>query len=146
MPTRSALTSPPRPSPVNLNNSYGSSAHRCFFFLDALEEVHAGGAHDEEQQRAGNETAAVRQVRDTVVRLVCDLEQLQQDPAAYTAVTLCLVLHELATNAAKHGALSTAIGRIKIGWMEIGPTALQAPQVELTWREEQGPSVQAPKS
>ena len=41
-------------------------------------------------------------------------EDLTLGPKA--AQTLALVLHELATNAAKHGALAEPAGRIEIGW------------------------------
>ncbi|MFM9849064.1 MAG: PAS domain S-box protein [Hyphomicrobiaceae bacterium] len=61
------------------------------------------------------------------------------------AVTLCLVLHELATNAAKHGALSTTVGRVKISWRKSETTSLEGPRAELCWREENGPSVQSPE-
>lgn len=57
------------------------------------------------------------------------------------AVTLSLVLHELATNAAKHGALSIPGGRLTIRWqLDPGP-----PDLEFCWREENGPAVSAPR-
>jgi two-component sensor histidine kinase len=56
------------------------------------------------------------------------------------ALSLGLALHELATNAAKYGALSTPEGRILIEWR------LAAPDVaELHWRESGGPPVTPPK-
>ena len=48
-------------------------------------------------------------------------------------VPIALVLHELCTNAAKYGALSTPQGHVRIAW---GPTA---DGIELTWREHGGP-------
>jgi two-component sensor histidine kinase len=48
---------------------------------------------------------------------------LHGDPVelpAKLAVMLALIFHELATNAAKHGALSTADGRIIVAWHRIG--------------------------
>jgi len=57
-------------------------------------------------------------------------------------ISLGLVLHELATNAAKYGALSTPKGRVHIGW-EIA--ADQAPaMLQIDWRERGGPPVKAP--
>jgi two-component sensor histidine kinase len=59
-----------------------------------------------------------------------------------TAVTLTLAFHELATNAAKYGALSANQGRVKIFW-EAQPAA--APQeILLQWLESGGPVVEAP--
>jgi PAS domain S-box-containing protein len=57
------------------------------------------------------------------------------------ALDLALVLHELATNAAKHGALSAAGGRVEVKWsLKRGnPNA-----VLLTWRERGGPPVKEP--
>ena len=55
------------------------------------------------------------------------------------AMSLGLAIHELATNAAKYGALSTPNGRIHIDWKLISPHL-----VELFWREEGGPPVEAP--
>lgn len=49
-----------------------------------------------------------------------------------------MALHELATNAMKHGALSVPQGGIRIRW------ALQAGQFTLAWEEHDGPATCAP--
>jgi two-component sensor histidine kinase len=54
------------------------------------------------------------------------------------ALLLAMVLHELATNAVKYGALSNGCGRVEIGW-ETDDNALQ-----LRWRESGGPPVLPP--
>lgn len=51
---------------------------------------------------------------------------------------LALVLHELATNAAKYGALSASAGRVAISWTCADPLT-QRPLTTLTWRESGGP-------
>jgi two-component sensor histidine kinase len=48
-----------------------------------------------------------------------------------------MALHELATNAAKHGALSVPAGRIDVDWR----ADVAAGVLRLTWRESGGPSV-----
>jgi PAS domain S-box-containing protein len=54
---------------------------------------------------------------------------------------LSLALHELATNAAKYGALSNGSGTVRISWATIlGETAV----LKFTWRETGGPPVAAP--
>jgi PAS domain S-box-containing protein len=58
-------------------------------------------------------------------------------PAAAQAVAMAL--HELATNAVKHGALSTPTGRVEVSWESDGSGGL-----ELCWRETGGPPVQQP--
>ena len=52
---------------------------------------------------------------------------------------LSMVLHELATNAVKHGALSEPAGRVAISWR----VNRQVGSVVLTWRERGGPRVTA---
>lgn len=55
-----------------------------------------------------------------------------------TTTSLALVLHELATNAAKYGSLSAPDGHLSIQW------SIQNDTVDLTWRESGGPAVEAP--
>ncbi len=58
------------------------------------------------------------------------------------ALTLTLALHELATNASKHGALSSATGRVRLS-ARIEP-AETGEEFVLVWQEEGGPPVQPP--
>jgi PAS domain S-box-containing protein len=64
--------------------------------------------------------------------------------AAARVQTLALVLHELATNAVKHGALSAPGGRVRVGWEVEGPD--DARLVRLRWEERGGPPVAPPSS
>lgn len=56
----------------------------------------------------------------------------------HAITNLALVLHELATNAAKYGALSVPEGHVEITWKR------DAEALELNWREEGGPVVSQP--
>jgi PAS domain S-box-containing protein len=55
--------------------------------------------------------------------------------APSTAQALALALHELATNAAKYGALSLPSGSVEVTW------ELKAARLELRWIEQGGPAV-----
>lgn len=55
------------------------------------------------------------------------------------AQSMALALHELATNAAKYGALSTPNGKVQIEWKPIG-----AGRLLLRWSESGGPAVVKP--
>ena len=60
----------------------------------------------------------------------------------HLVVAFALALHELATNATKYGALSTADGVVEVVWsMDHGP---HSDSLHLTWRESGGPSVVKP--
>jgi len=56
---------------------------------------------------------------------------------------MAMVLHELATNAAKYFALSTQDGRVSIRWGQRSNGHLRS-DLLLEWREVDGPSVVAP--
>jgi len=56
-------------------------------------------------------------------------------------MSLSLILHELATNAVKYGALSTDTGTIHVRW---AIEEASAKHLRLTWRESGGPSVAPP--
>jgi two-component system CheB/CheR fusion protein len=58
------------------------------------------------------------------------------------AVPLGLVLHELATNAAKYGAWSVRGGSVRLSWSRVERRG--AAVVALVWREEGGPPVSEP--
>jgi len=64
--------------------------------------------------------------------------EVQLQPA--TAQTLALALHELVTNSAKYGALSTLAGRLSLSW------DIQADTLMLAWEESGGPLVEEPAS
>jgi PAS domain S-box-containing protein len=56
--------------------------------------------------------------------------------------SLALVLHELATNAVKYGALSNGKGNVRLSWSEVVKEGRKA--VQLVWREAGGPDVETP--
>jgi PAS domain S-box-containing protein len=62
---------------------------------------------------------------------------------ADTATTLLLVLHELAINAAKYGALTVPTGLVELGWT-LGQPEKGGKRVRLAWRESGGPEVRQP--
>lgn len=66
--------------------------------------------------------------------------RLQLTPSA--ALAMSMALHELSTNAAKYGALSTEAGRVEIFWRVEGDG--EARRLALRWRESGGPTVVKP--
>jgi len=64
---------------------------------------------------------------------------LALEPA--TALSLGMIFHELATNAAKYGALSTPDGRVLVDW---SLADLRDRRLKLVWRELDGPKVTQP--
>jgi len=61
---------------------------------------------------------------------------------AQSGVALVLVLHELATNAAKYGALSVPTGKLAVTWRPIGEGTSE--RIRLQWIETDGPKVTPP--
>ena len=60
--------------------------------------------------------------------------------SADTAQNLGLIVHELATNAVKYGALSRPSGRVEFEWQTVDQS------LELEWRENGGPAVNEPRA
>ncbi|KQT14926.1 histidine kinase [Methylobacterium sp. Leaf399] len=64
-----------------------------------------------------------------------------------TALALSMMLHELATNATKYGALSNDVGTVTVSWAildrENGSEEAR-PRLTLRWQERKGPSVTTP--
>jgi len=56
-------------------------------------------------------------------------------------LALSMALHELATNAAKYGALTTEQGRVDVAWRLAGD---EGEILEIEWREREGPLVTSP--
>jgi len=70
-------------------------------------------------------------------RLVLEGPPVSIHPEAAVPLTLCL--HELATNATKHGALSAAGGEVRLSWrVEVEPEDGRR-RLALEWRERGGP-------
>ena len=74
-------------------------------------------------------------------RIELRLPNLQLAPSL--ASSLALVLNELGTNAAKHGALSAAAGSIRLTGREVVTDGER--RLEIEWREDGGPAVAAPE-
>jgi PAS domain S-box-containing protein len=70
-------------------------------------------------------------------RVVVQGEDITLRPRAVQ--TLGLVLHELATNAAKYGALSVPEGSVEVRW-----SIMDDGRLRLSWRERGGPEVRPP--
>jgi two-component sensor histidine kinase len=84
-------------------------------------------------------------VKDLVARVIAPfasdditIDGPSFDVSPKQALALSLALHELATNAAKYGALSRPGGRVELRW------TVQSQQLNLTWQEIGGPKVVAP--
>jgi two-component sensor histidine kinase len=74
-----------------------------------------------------------------------EVVELEGDPVPLTpqqGLGLSLVLHELATNAAKYGALSHGDGRLRVFWRK--ETSQGSLCVRLNWQERGGPQAMAP--
>ncbi|TCQ28348.1 sensor histidine kinase [Rhizobium sp. PP-CC-3G-465] len=88
-------------------------------------------------------------------QLVQQMTDLHDDPAAprfatsgpnlkigsRPSLSLSLILHELATNAVKHGALSVPTGSVDLRWRVVLPAA---DRFEMIWTERGGPTVAEP--
>jgi two-component sensor histidine kinase len=49
------------------------------------------------------------------------------------ALSLMMILHELAANSAKHGAFGCEAGRLRVRWLDVGPP--ESSELQLSWEE-----------
>lgn len=108
--------------------------------------IHPRASDDHRDQRGGTALADLVQTilapyvgnADDAAAKVLEIE----GPAVYVAgeavTSLALVLHEMATNAAKYGALSDEGGRLSVRWR------MKDGLLELDWVERGGPPLKAP--
>ncbi|WP_257169015.1 sensor histidine kinase [Bradyrhizobium sp. SRS-191] len=106
--------------------------------LHALATVHTSLAENDWQ---GADLAAL--IRSQVAPFASAPDQLLlSGPTILVPVELttqlALVIHEMACNASKYGALTTPDGRVEVGW-SLGPDALH-----VRWQETGGPAAQEP--
>ena len=76
---------------------------------------------------------------DDEARRRCSLSGEDIQLPSQTALALARGLHELATNAAKYGALSVPTGRVAVSWR------MEGDHLHLTWVESGGPPVKPPE-
>ncbi|MBS0540173.1 MAG: PAS domain-containing protein [Proteobacteria bacterium] len=105
-----------------------------------------GSAHDI-LLRQSMKNASVRATVRAVVAPIADPSRFvligpEIDLNARSVLSFSLLTHELATNAAKYGALSRDGGRVTIEWRI--ETLEGVPELIFDWREEGGPPVAAP--
>ncbi|MTH33177.1 PAS domain S-box protein [Paracoccus limosus] len=124
------------------NQSFGAAEpEKSRAFSDRLRAL--GRAHDLLTQRNW-ESASLVSIVDGVVsafgaeRFRVTGPDMPLPPRA--VVTLSMAMHELATNAAKYGALSQPTGLVSIDW----GCCPEKDEFQLTWRESGGPTVKEP--
>ena len=100
------------------------------------------GAHDILTRESWEGADLAQLVVDTVRPFAQDRLEAAGPPVRLNpkaAVSFALALHELASNALKYGALSTASGRVSATW------SLQHDRLSFRWEERDGPPVEAPR-
>ncbi len=88
-----------------------------------------------------NELAAFRDSGEGCSLSRCIIEGPALRLPAAVAQSLSMIIHELATNAGKYGALSTGQGRVIVKWSTTGH---DSPAICLSWIEESGPRLSEP--
>ena len=84
---------------------------------------------------------ALEPFRTNTDRLLVDGPEVRLSPKQ--GLAMAMALHELATNAAKYGAISNHTGQVKIEWSIAAVNG--SGEIKLVWTESGGPPVIAPK-
>jgi two-component sensor histidine kinase len=104
--------------------------------------LHALASTDEFVRNSAEETASFRDILGMEI-LPYDAHRFATEGpdvrlARKLAISVALIIHELATNAVKHGALLSTEGRVRIAWK------VEGSRVRGEWIEEGGPKVSVP--
>ena len=110
-----------------------------------LERVHALGRAHELLMRTDWKGAPIRDIIGAELAPFSAQVQIEGPEVIVhgrMVQTFALVLHELATNAAKHGSLSNQKGRVSVTWT----VSHQSPSARFRfqWEEQNGPTVKPP--
>lgn len=99
------------------------------------------------EQWAGVSIRRVVEIHMSTFADVADRVELQGADfvlKAEAVQNLGLILHELATNSVKYGALSVPQGKVRISWKDLIGEDDGEGRLELIWEERNGPAVRAP--
>ena len=117
-------------------------------FIDALDRRirSMAGVHDLLSRNHWQEVALAHLVERELAPYATANNAMIEGPhvglPVKAAQAVTTVLHELATNAAKYGALSIPQGRVSVRWHRLSNG--HGPLLRLDWREEGGPAVANP--
>jgi PAS domain S-box-containing protein len=125
---------------------YGDPATFTARLSDRIDGLAAGQDLLVRNQWSGVEVADLIEAQVAHFKDLIGTRVLMEGPRALTlnmaaAQGIGMALHELATNAAKYGALSNIDGRVRIAWQL---SAGAEPLFSMSWQEEDGPPVVAP--
>ncbi|WP_052182964.1 sensor histidine kinase [Rhizobium sp. YS-1r] len=99
------------------------------------------------EQWAGVSIRRVVEIHMSTFAEVADRVELQGADfilKAEAVQNLGLILHELATNSVKYGALSVPQGKVRIAWKDVLDEAGSEPNLRLVWEKRDGPPVHEP--
>lgn len=99
------------------------------------------------EQWAGVSIRRVVEIHMSTFAEVADRVELQGADfilKAEAVQNLGLILHELATNSVKYGALSVPQGKVRIAWKDVLDETGSEPNLRLVWEERDGPPVHEP--
>lgn len=129
-----------------LRHAKSTEAFRSGFEARIMALAEAHNLLTDSNWRGSSLEAIIRRVLDPysdrgAARYIIEAEpDVQVGPRM--AVSLVMAVNELATNAAKYGALSNAHGHIKIGWRIAGGG--ETPRLQVRWEETDGPPLRQP--
>jgi PAS domain S-box-containing protein len=107
---------------------------RLIALADAHDLLRAGGGDDASLRQIVDRAIAPYQATPTRIAVAGEDITLSSPGA----IAFAMAMHELATNAARHGALSVKGGHVDVAWR------VATGRLHLTWRERGGPQVRPP--